>query len=581
MTSNTKKKLKYSVSIFLMIILISVYAPAGQAAVSAGRTIENNVLTAGGSTNITVVINNDVVQALSLKEVVPPGWILTRVTDDADQFKASTNEWVWFTAAANAVKTVKYTLSVPDSTAPGMYDISGSASTSTSTVTIAKSTIEVKSSNVPPTQGTFGFIVTPISATINIGEIAKYNLTLTNTGSSTDTYNLVADKPNGTIVTLAKSNVTVGQGNSTVVGLTVSSSTEGTYTINVKATSKSNVNNSATVTTTTNVIIPVLTIDSFSSVPNSAISSTNPADISANVKKGMYNITKVELGIIDSNNLLGKGVNTILMFSRYFSGAQGLYGPEQWYGNYASIGNAAVSDIVTAYKASDVPGYVLVRGSFKANNATNGTEALLWFNMTTGKLSNVTKPYVKGFAALAIQNGNSTFQATVSQFVDGNTVQESPSGNALNLYDITGNSSANNPSIAQGTVPVGSYKVYAAVNDTNTSIYQLIDVNTIPVSTGNGNGGNSGGSSGGSSGDGTYPTVTATPKINATSAPTTTDTVRPTVTTTVTEVKPTMSRPAETIKETPSDIKKKGSPGIGLVVAIGIVGIVYLIRRRK
>ena len=56
MKSNIKKKSGY---IICIILLIFMFAPTGQALVSAQRTIEKNVLTAGSGTNVIVFIQND------------------------------------------------------------------------------------------------------------------------------------------------------------------------------------------------------------------------------------------------------------------------------------------------------------------------------------------------------------------------------------------------------------------------------------------------------------------------------------------------------------------------------------------
>lgn len=675
MTSDVKKKLRQSINMFIIIALIFVSIPAGQASVSANRAIEDSVLTAGNSTNVTVTIQNDITQALSLMETIPSGWVLTRGTDDADQFKASTNEWVWLTAASNTVKTVKYKVTVPSGTAPGIYDVSGETTTSAATATVAgDKTIEVTGTTVtdkiaPTTAlsgvieggkyvdnativltatdntggsgvknttfslngaamstystpivvtkigqntvtyssadnsgnvekikkvnftinnnmqtGSFGFTVTPLSATINVGETAKYNLTLTNTGSAEDTYNLVADKQNGkTTATLEKNSVTVGQGNSAVVGLTVTGSAAGIFTVNVRATSKADVKNNNTVAVTTNVIVPALAIENLASIPNSAISNTNPAKLSANVKKGIFDIVKVEFGIVDSNNLLGKGIDTILAISRNVSGAEGLYKTEGWPASYTTIGgisgNVAVTDIVTTI-VGDVSGSARIRGIFKASNTGNGTDAVLSFNGTTGNMSNVTD-FATG-KLLTIQNAKSTFQSRTSKFTSGNVVPGDISTKAFTLYNVTGNVAVNNPSIEVKMVPNGNYKVYATANDTNGSVYQLIDINTIPASAG---GGSSGGSSstGGGSGDGTYPSVTSTPRQNATATPAGTEVGTPVPTVTVTVAEPTTARPVETTaQEVPIEpVATKKSPGIGIVAIIGIIGAIYIVRRRK
>jgi len=569
MTSNIKKRLGYSVNIFLMIILIFVCIPTGQAA-SANMTIENNVLAAGDSTNVTVTISNDVTQALSLKETIPQGWILTRGTDDADQFKVNTSEWVWLTTIANTTKTVNYEVTVPSNATPGIYSINGSITTSRNATDVTGvNTVEVKGTAiVPPTQETFGFNVTPLSATVGIGNIAAYNLTLTNTGNETDTYSLVANTPNNATVTLAQNNVTVGQGNSAVVELTVVGSTIGTYVVNVKATSQVDTNNSKMVTTTTNVVVPELSIKNLKSVPNSAISSSNPAEISADVTKGLFNIVQIEFGIIDSNNRLGKGADTVLIADKNTSGIEGSYSPENWPATYMTIGN--VADVVST-NIGDASEFVTVRGIFKADAVSNRTDAVISFNRTTGNISNITD-FSTG-ELLTIQSANSTFQARTTKFTNGNVVLGDLSTNIFILYDMAGHDAINNPSITVKTVPNGNYKVYAIVTDTNGSVYQLIDINTMPISTGGGSSGSSGG---------TYTTVTPTangttvPTVNVTTVSTLNNTPIPTVT-----IEQTTVGPTETTATTPIPAQTNKSPGIGIVAVIGIIGTIYIIRRRK
>ena len=567
MTSNIKKRLGYSVNIFLMIILIFVCIPTGQAA-SANITIENNVLAAGDSTNVTVTISNDVTQALSLKETIPQGWILTRGTDDADQFKVNTSEWVWLTTIANTTKTVNYEVTVPSNATPGIYSINGSITTSRNATDVTGvNTVEVKGTAiVPPAQETFGFNVTPLSATVGIGNVATYNLTLTNTGNETDTCSLVANTPNNATVTLAQNNVTVGQGNSAVVELTVVGSTIGTYVVNVNATSQVDANNSKMVTTTTNVVVPELSIKNLKSVPNSAISSSNPAEISADVTKGLFNIVQIEFGIIDSNNRLGKGADTVLIADKNTSGIEGSYSPENWPATYMTIGN--VADVVST-NIGDTSEFATVRGIFKADAASNGTDAVISFNRTTGNISNITD-FSTG-KLLTIQSANSTFQARTTKFTNGNVVLGDLSTNVFTLYDMAGNDAINNPSITVKTVPSGNYKVYAIATDTNGSVYQLMDINTMPINTG-----------GGGSGDGTYPTVTPTangttvPTVNVTTVSTLNNTPIPTVT-----IEQTTVGPTETTATTPIPAQTNKSPGIGIVAVIGIIGTIYIIRRRK
>ena len=79
--------------------------PGGTA--TAQRTMAPSVAP-GGSIEVTVTITSLLgeTKAFALQENIPSGWTLTRITDDADAFQPSTNEWLWFAVAAGATKTV-------------------------------------------------------------------------------------------------------------------------------------------------------------------------------------------------------------------------------------------------------------------------------------------------------------------------------------------------------------------------------------------------------------------------------------------------------------------------------------------
>lgn len=92
--------------------------------VTAVRTISM----IGKEATVTVTLKNDGTgRALSLGEMIPQGLTLTKISDDADQFKSSTNEWVWFAIEANAIKTVKYKLTISD--VSKIYNVDGSITT--------------------------------------------------------------------------------------------------------------------------------------------------------------------------------------------------------------------------------------------------------------------------------------------------------------------------------------------------------------------------------------------------------------------------------------------------------------------
>jgi hypothetical protein len=125
---------KYAAIAVFLIFLASGIAHA-QPSASGVRDIEAQNIKAGQSTNISITINNTVSQALSLQEKLPSGWALTRISDDANSFKASTDEWVWFSVREGEIKTIRYSITVPAGAVPGTYNIEGSISNSSGIIT--------------------------------------------------------------------------------------------------------------------------------------------------------------------------------------------------------------------------------------------------------------------------------------------------------------------------------------------------------------------------------------------------------------------------------------------------------------
>lgn len=273
MKSNIKKKSKYGISM-LTIALILMMIPTGLATVSADRTIENNTLTVGNSTNVTVVINNNGAGiSLSLKESIPSGWILTKGIDDASDFKPSTNEWVWFSFPASASKTVIYKITVPSKATAGDYNINGVTIVNGSTTNVTGDSIitVVNNTVIPPVKGSFEFTVSPSSSIVNVGENALYTLTVSNTGTTEDTYILgVSNSNNNITANVDKKSITVGAGNSSTVNLTVKGSSIGSYIVDVTATPAANGSNVKSVTTKTDVVITPATPEGFNLVVDSS-----------------------------------------------------------------------------------------------------------------------------------------------------------------------------------------------------------------------------------------------------------------------------------------------------------------------
>lgn len=102
------------------------------------RTIEKESLRMGESANITVDISSDISQALSLREIIPTGWNLTRITDDADAFKSSTNEWILFNVTPGIHITVVYRLTALNFATIGTYHINGTISNSSGVIAVVQ-----------------------------------------------------------------------------------------------------------------------------------------------------------------------------------------------------------------------------------------------------------------------------------------------------------------------------------------------------------------------------------------------------------------------------------------------------------
>jgi len=109
--------------------------------VNATREIEKESLSPGESTNITVTISSDVIQALVLQESIPAGWKLTRISDDVDGFKNSTNEWAWSNVTPGIAKTVAYSIASPIDASLGTYYINGTISNSSGIVAVGGNNI--------------------------------------------------------------------------------------------------------------------------------------------------------------------------------------------------------------------------------------------------------------------------------------------------------------------------------------------------------------------------------------------------------------------------------------------------------
>ena len=118
---------------------ITVSGAAPPADTTATRNIADQALAPGGSTNVTVTIDNAQVQALGLDEDTPAGWTVAAVDNGGGQYNATLVEWFWQQAAAGTV-TVTYNVTVPTGAADGDYTISGTLVSGEGTVTVGGET---------------------------------------------------------------------------------------------------------------------------------------------------------------------------------------------------------------------------------------------------------------------------------------------------------------------------------------------------------------------------------------------------------------------------------------------------------
>ncbi|CAG0958902.1 hypothetical protein METP3_00704 [Methanosarcinales archaeon] len=191
--------MKKYISIVFVGMLLLISTTSAEPLASASRSIEHKNLNAGGSTNVTVTITSNLDHGLSLMETPPSGWTLVRVSDDANAFKDSTNEWVWFKIDAGMTKTVDYRLDIPSNATPGTYSIYGSITNASEIIAsvTGENTVNVitpgvitsaaGSSTITPAATVTTLTVTPaaIVTTSTVTPIATVTSTPTPTGSVT------------------------------------------------------------------------------------------------------------------------------------------------------------------------------------------------------------------------------------------------------------------------------------------------------------------------------------------------------------------------------------------------------------
>ena len=166
-----------ALSVIALVVTAMMTVPvfSQSATAIAIRDIDKQTLAPGESTNVTVTITNNVAQSLSLDEDIPEGWSLTRVSDDANAYKPSTNEWVWFSVGAGETKTVIYRLTVPDNASEGDYSIVGRISNASGVIDAVKG-----DDIITVVQDILHITITTDKTEYTTGDIILANITIAN-----------------------------------------------------------------------------------------------------------------------------------------------------------------------------------------------------------------------------------------------------------------------------------------------------------------------------------------------------------------------------------------------------------------
>jgi len=221
------------ISIVSVMILIAFFPMvSAESSTSASRIIENSNISAGGSTNVTITIlnNNNISQALSLMEILPSGWTITTVSDDASAFKSTTNEWVWFNVGPGDTETVTYGITMPANASNGTYYINGTISNAGGVIA------EVSGENTIFGENTISYDILSITGVIitptnpSAGTEINITVAINNPGAS---FNGRVEgnvwTPSGTGKYLGWENVPIPSGASTVTILGPAGGAESSY----------------------------------------------------------------------------------------------------------------------------------------------------------------------------------------------------------------------------------------------------------------------------------------------------------------------------------------------------------------
>ena len=193
--------------------------------------------------------------------------------------------------------------------------------------------------------------------------------------------------------------------------------------------------------------------------PNTSVSIINPAIASAYVED--ENLFYIDFEFIDLNNLIDTDT-MLLWYHINDSGINDTYFSPPWYANAWNITNGTVDDIVTTITDADWPDNIIIMGNFTQNATSEEEEALLWFNISTGNLNNVTRDDTV-LTPLTIESGVSTFKVFNIKFDISEDFEEGPT---FTLYTIENET---NPHLVSIHVSTGTYEVGVIAEDNNSN----------------------------------------------------------------------------------------------------------------
>jgi S-layer protein (TIGR01567 family) len=126
------------------------------------------------------------------------------------------------------------------------------------------------------------------------------------------------------------------------------------------------------------------------------------------------------------------------------------------------ITNGTVDDIVTTFTDTDWPDNIIIPGNFTQNVTSVEEDALLWFNISTGNLHNLTRDDIV-LAPLTIESGVSTFKVLNVKIDTPGYFEEGPT---FTLYAIE---NENNPYLVSTNVPTDAYEIGVFAEDNNNA----------------------------------------------------------------------------------------------------------------